>query len=172
MPKEWASKQELESEKDEREKETGEAVKEAEENEREVGETSAAMDAQDSPVLRETADSLNRIAEEFAAQAGLEIGRHETQVEERVDGERADVSEPAREGGEKEKEQASALESRGSGAGRYLEKLTQAARERGESASFLEGVAEASDRHQGESREESERLAEAARRAAEGIRKL
>jgi hypothetical protein len=172
MTKEWSSKQELKTEQETLEGKTAEALKEAEQNQKEVGETSAAMEAQESPVLKETADALNRIADEFAAEAGREIGRHESEVEDSVGGERADVSEPAREGGEKEKEQASAIESRGAGAGRYLENLTRAARERSEAADFLSGVADGSERHQGESKGESERLAEEARRAAEAIKRL
>ena len=170
--KEWGSKRELEQAKENLEGRTRERLDGAEENRREVEEASRLLDGQDSPAMRETADALNRIADEFAAEVDSEVGSQETTVRESVEEERSDVSDPAREGSDIEARASGNLEAGTEVSGRYAEQLADAGRERSEAAEFLSEVAEASESHQETSAEELEKLSEEARRAAEAIQRF
>ncbi len=170
--RELGSKRDVTEKEKHTEAETDQRLEHAKEHTQEVETARGAWDAMDSPALLDTAEELRRIADVIERHATGETERHHGDVMEGVDAERQEVSEPTSEASVDEERTGREVEGRGEGAGRYATEIEQTARSRTEAAEFLRGVADASDSHQEKSREESERLSEEAKNAAEGLKKF
>lgn len=168
----WTSKSEVTDSKRNAERGTEERIHEADEHHREIEETSQLLDEQGEPIFRETAEALNRIAREFEGDAVADMARQEAAVGEAVEREKREISDPSREGADRECEAARQLEGGVGSSGSFVEKLLAAAEVRSEASEFLAEVADGSDSHQRESAEKAERLSAEATRAAAGIKRF
>ena len=170
--RELGSKKDVSEREKHAEDQTEHRLDDAKEHEEEVEATRETWDGMDNTALSDTAEELRRIAAVIERHVAGEAERHHAEVMEGVEGERRDVSEPTSDASADEERVAKNVEGRGDGAGRYLTEIEQTARARSEASEFLRGIADSSEDHQEKSRDESERLSEEAKGAAEGLKKF
>ena len=168
---ELGSMAELEGKKDTLEAETEQEIEEAEENREEAAEACDVLDNQPQPSIDDTKQGLNDICDSLDGHVKEETERHQERVDERVESEKSDLSEPVREGEEVENDAAAEIEGKATGAGRYEGEMHDAAGTRSEAAELLGELGEASEEHQEQSTGEVERLSEEAKAAAEALRR-
>jgi len=164
------SKHELQERAREHQETTNERLDATREHEQELERATTDWAEQGEPSLTDTAEALNRLADELQQEALAHTDEHEQRVDEGIDTEHADVSEPTREAEAVEREASSQLEH--STTHDYEHHLHDAARERNDAATFLADTADDSETHQEGSKRDIEQLSRAAQAAADAIRRF
>ena len=124
------------------------------------------------PSLAETAEALSRIADDLAATGDARMTEAREMIDETVDAEKTEVSEPAKDAESSDRAMADHLDLGASTAEHFREQLLDGAREGRDGADFLKEIAEQSEGHQQESLAEAERLAIEAKAAADAIKRF
>lgn len=152
--------------------ETKESRDRAKEHAEEVKKAADALGRSDVPFLRETADRLNEIGDNFKQEANDRSGKEKEQVDTKVDTEKTELSDPVRDGESRERRSAEQVSAAASEAREYRRSTDEAKDAHTDVAEFLKDVAEDSERHQDESRRDGEEITRAAKAAAESLRRF
>ena len=147
------SKSEWQENKREREEQTDAEKKVSEDIVRDAGDAQSDWSGQDDPVLSDTAEALNAVAEELRLGIQEHHGEQADKVEESIDTQRREISDPARQ--DKSTERAAADEmDMASGRNKCFGKnLSDAAGQRRDAEEFLRELAETDEANQEQSQD-------------------
>ncbi|MBM3334911.1 hypothetical protein FJY63_09640 [Candidatus Sumerlaeota bacterium] len=164
------SKAEWEDTKREKEKETDDAVTETEDVKEEAGDAIATWNDQAEPVLLDTAEELDAIADSMSEDIEDQFAKEADETKMAVESEIQDTSNPARDAGENEGDAADFLDSKETGArDRFHEWRDSAVDVRKEAQEYFETLAEQSEQHQEEVTERISDLEQEIESARRGI---
>lgn len=141
----------------EREQETDREKMESEDILRDGEEAVSDWGEQPEPSLIDTAEALNAIAKELATDISETHSRQAGVVDTAIEGQRQDVSEPARESERTERGGADALDAASARGGRFASSLSEGSEQRKDAADFLNEIASEDEEHQDHSKDDLER---------------
>lgn len=130
------------------------------------------LETLEDPLLEETAEGLNRVVDDAAREAQEQADVSARRVEQSVEAERREVSEPADEAAAKERFAAGRLEAGKVELELFTSQLEEAMDQRDEAARFLDEIREASTDHQDSSTRTAEDISRSAKSAASALRKF
>jgi len=127
---------------------------------------------QDDPVLSDTADALNAVAEELKADIQQQHGEQAETVDESIETQRQEVSEPARQDESTERTAADQMDVASGRNKRFGKKLSDASDQRRDAEEFLRELAEADEADQEQSKETLDEHRRAVEQAIQSIREF
>lgn len=132
----------------------------------------SAWSVQDDPVLSDTADALNAEAEDLKSEIQGQHGEQAEKVDESIEIQRKEVSEPAREDESTERSAGDELDTASSRNKSFGKNLSEAAGQRRDAEQFLAELAEADEADQEQSKETLGAHRRAVEQAIQNIREF
>jgi len=165
-------KTEWQSDQRDREERTDQEVSESDEIKKDGEDASESWRGQREPSLSDTADDLNRTAESLRSDIREQHSEQAEQVDESVETQRREISEPARAGEGEERSAADEFDVAASRNKRFGRIIAEASELRRDAESFLREVADTDEEDQRDSKDALNDHRQAVESAIQGIRDL
>jgi len=166
------SKSELQENKQEREERTDAEEEVSAEIKDDADSAQSDWSGQDDPVLSDTADALNAAAEELKSDIQGQHGEQAEKVDESIETQRKEVSEPAREDESIERSAGDELDAASGRNKRFGKNLSDAGEQRRDAEQFLAELAETDEADQEQSKETLDEHRRAVEQAIQNIREF
>jgi hypothetical protein len=166
------SKSELKESQREHKDRTGDEVRESDDIVKDGQTASGDFSDQQEPSLSDTADELNAIAADLKSEIQEQHGEQAEKVDESIDGQRRDVSDPARDDEKIESAAADGFDAASVGNKRFGKILAEAGDQRRDAEIFLNELAETDETDQQESSDTLSRHRQEVEDAIQNIREF